>query len=296
MDESYKYLCVDTSIFVQCSLLQIEGDDINVLKDLWDILERNKVVLLLPEVIELELDKVLRDETASLKQAIGERKGLIGQKEEGLDKRIIEDLKSKMDEVVKERESNSGTVKKEIKRIFSHKSTIKIKLTNDILLESIKSMIAGKKPMKKSIKGIDSDTLIIQSLKTFLSSKDSYELYFCSQNHIDFGDSSPKDVVNSSIIAIHPDIGSNFESILYYTNLLTLLNEKFDKKYGPDEIKKAEKKEDLAVKETISDELTQSPSISTSQLSRCVSESLSASPSPSPQDETTGTLKLDTLK
>ena len=53
-----KYLCIDTNIFIQCCVLELEGgDDINSLKDLIKLLDDNKVKLLLPEIIEVEFDR-----------------------------------------------------------------------------------------------------------------------------------------------------------------------------------------------------------------------------------------------
>ncbi len=233
-----KYLFIDTNIYIQCCLLELEGDDLNTLKELHDLLDRQKIKLLLPEVVELELERGLENKIEGLKLKIGKIKELINK--DNFDKRVKADLVKKLNDCIKDREKNTKRVKEELQKIFASRNTIKIKIIQNNLLNSYRMFLLGKKPYNSKLKGeIQPDCIIIDLLQKFFQKKD-YKLYFCSQNKDDFTQNPNKKGIN---LVIHKDISEKFEHIKYYQNLFELLNSEFSGKYSQKSIEKLKEKE-----------------------------------------------------
>jgi len=235
-----KYLCVDTNIFIQCCLLEIDGDNLEVLNKLHDLLDKNKVKLLIPEVIKLEFYKVLKNKIDSLTNLIGVHKKNINT--DNFNKKIKEDLIKKLEECAEERRQISKKVTTEIELIFDHVNTIQVglELTPQIFVDAYKLSLSGDKPYKKEA-GLDNlfqqDCLIIESLRTFFRSLSDYEFYFCSQNKTDFAEKETKDM---EALGVHKQIKNGFQHISYYENLGKLLNKEFKSKISKETIQKLE--------------------------------------------------------
>ena len=230
-----KYLCIDTNIFIQCCLLEEEGDDIGALDKLMELLEGGSVKLLLPEVVLLEFYKRLSEKTDVMQKQIDNHKKSVGE-DSSLDNKFKTDIIDSLRTVMEKRIQNKDMVKKKIGGIFSHANTLKddLKITADLIARAYKYNLNGKKPFKKMHNSntfqIQADCLIIESLSTFLYGKDNYELYFCSLNDSDFTDDSVlSNTIKPVSFKIHPDIKKEFHHIEYRKNLLDLLNEKFAK-------------------------------------------------------------------
>lgn len=224
-------------------MLEIEGDDINTLARLHELLKKDKIKLLLPEVIELEFYKRLDIKHKIIKKVIDGYKNNIGNDKRNLNKKIRDDLIIKLNECINERDKNRKKVEKEINKIFSHKNTISkgLKLTTQLLVESYKSFLLNKKPYKEKEQGtIQSDCLIVESLKKYLETKKKYHFYFCSLNKSDFAEKVEGDNDN---FVIHNDIAKDFLHIEYYINLFELLNDKFKTRYSKEQIEKLKEKE-----------------------------------------------------
>lgn len=219
-----KYLLIDTNIYVQCCALElIEGDDINVLKKLHTLLDQNKLKLLLPEIVQLELYKVLDNKMEDLEKVINGYKEKVN-KDSGLDERIKKELTDSLNSLLKDREKNSKDVMGDLEKIFSHKNTIKkeLILTPEIFVNAFKYFLHQKKPYNINEPGpIQGDCLMMETVKNYLSSKKDYVLYFCSGNTSDFTKESIGSV--KKVHEIPENIKEQFEKIEYYTNLLGLL-------------------------------------------------------------------------
>ena len=236
--QSTKYLCVDTNIFIQCCLLEIDGDDLGVLNNLHKLLNEGKVKLLLPEVIRLEFYRVLDEKINSLVNQIGKHKGNINS--DSFDKKIKKDLIIKLDEYTEQKKQVAEKVKKEVESIFSHANTIQkgLEITPDVLVGGYKMFLKGVKPLKQSVPEkremvFQQDCMIIESLKEFLKDKPSYKFYFCSQNKSDFSKNSSR-----GKIEIHKDISEHFAHIKYYENLGEFLNKEMKTKLSRETIDK----------------------------------------------------------
>jgi len=235
-----QYLLIDTDVYIQCALLENEGDDKKAIETLLELLDKDKIKLLLPEVVKLEFNNVLKKKLSSLKRAIG----IIGEenikKNNNFDNKVKEDIREALDGVIKKREKNIDEVKVLLNKIFTHKNTIFLKLTNDSVLNAYKMYLAGEKPYSPDpIKGsIQTDCLIIDVVREFLKEEKDYELYICSRNKSDFSE-NPDNKEKKYTIA--RDVREKFSKVEYTPNLFQLLNDKFGSKFGEKLVKKVSK-------------------------------------------------------
>jgi hypothetical protein len=234
-----KYLLIDTNIYVQCCALElIEGDDINVLKELHTLLNKNKLKLLLPEIVQLELYKVLDNKMRDLEGVINGYKERFN-KDNELDERIRKELTDNLSSLLEDRKENSKEVMGELEKIFSHKNTIKkeLLLTSEIFINAFKYFLHQSKPYNIKEPGpIQGDCLMMETVKNYLSNKKEYILYFCSDNTSDFTEESTGSV--KKIYGIPRSIKEQFKKIEYYKNLLGLLKKVFKIKISPESISK----------------------------------------------------------
>lgn len=233
-----KYIFIDSSEFVRCCVLETDAasDIQKALKTIIKKLDADEFKLLLPEIIELEFPKALRNRMRILKEEVDKHVKVKQNPKPGtFTDEMLEDINKIIDEFINKREINLEDSKKSIEKIFSHANTIKIPLEEKFMLDAYKLFIAGKKPAN-IIKGggaIQSDCLIILSLKKQLENEKDYEIVICSANREDFAQS--KDVSDSEI---HEDIKEVFSNVKYYDNLLKMLNKEFGTKFSAEQIEK----------------------------------------------------------
>ncbi len=238
------YILIDTNIFIQCCVLELEkGDDLSVLQKLNTLQAAEKLNILLPEVVELEFYRRLDKKVEMVKRHIADYKKQIG-KDSNLDEKVKADMISKIGECLEEREKNAEVVKTEIEKIFKSKSTIKLPITADDLVNALKCSLREDKPYSSGVGfNIQPDVLIVEAARKYFKDKQGYTFYLCSNNKSDFAEATSKD---SEKITIAPAIKDGFEHLEYYPNLLQLLNDKFKAGYASKDIKDFSKvKEDL---------------------------------------------------
>ena len=130
----------------------------------------------------------------------------------------------------------------ELRKIFSHKNTIKkeLVLTPEIFINAFKYSFHRKKPYKiTESESIQSDCLITETTRKYLFRKKDYVLYLCSDNTSDFAKKSAESIKAESakkVYEISEDIKEHFKNIEYYTNLLGLLRKVFKIKISPQSI------------------------------------------------------------
>lgn len=240
-----KYLCVDTNIFIQCCLLELQtGDDIGAVSKLLELLENNSLKLLLPEVISIEFKRKIQEKTQRLTRQIDTYKRQVG-KDGELDDKVKVDIDKKLDEVIDSRVTNRREVEKKIDSLFSHHNTQQLLITPEVLVEAYRSSLSGKKPHNPDFEKnqfVQPDTLIVQILKKTLYGRKDYELYLCSNNKHDFAAEEKGEVARDNP-RIHADIAREFHHIEYRTNLLKLLNDKFETDFPEDSIEQLESKQ-----------------------------------------------------
>ncbi len=233
--EKENYILIDTNIFIQCCLLELEqGEDLNVLQKLNALLVDDKFKILLPEVVELEFYNQLDRKTKKLKNHIGEYRKSINL-DESLDEKVKTDMCESLKGCFDKRKENTEKVKKEIINIFSSNNTIKLRITPDSLVGVVRGSLSGEKPHNSGIGlNIQPDVLIVELAKNFLNSKKDYNFYFCSKNINDFAKDSK---IDSSKIEISDSIKKYFSHLEYYTNLLQLLNDNFKTGFSKKSVK-----------------------------------------------------------
>lgn len=238
-----KYIVLDSNIFVSFfeggfSIAQQKGilsspEEIIILKYLLKALDKNKVDLILPEVVVLECKRIKEEKKEELnKLYLNAFKGV----EEATispNKRIS--IRSR-DEIEKKVENICAKEKNEVnlsweifKKICNHKNTHVIKLDEKILLNAYKRGLMGKKPFimrhsnsknseydNKPIHDIQPDCIIVESVKFFLNDKRDFELHLCT-NDSNFFTSNEKQT-------IHSDIQTELKLKGFYLTLSNLLS------------------------------------------------------------------------
>jgi predicted nucleic acid-binding protein len=220
------YIFIDTNIFIQLCAQEKDGDKLADLKEIKQLIENKQILLLMPEIVELELRAQIIEKFDAIKKQIGEIKEFSNHSP--LDAKIKKDLISQIDKVVEERLNNSGIVQENIELILNSSQTTKIKINPFHICNSYKKFVSNIKPYRRDQKGeIQPDCMIIEALKEFLNDKIEYQLYFCSQNNNDFS------IIENGKRKIHPDIQKEFSTgIIYYENLFQMINDKFDGKFS----------------------------------------------------------------
>ncbi len=222
-----KFLFIDTNIYIQSCVLEIdEGDDLLAIKKLRTLLDQDKLILLLPEIVELEIYKKLNNKIEEVEKYLGEYKKKVNT--DGLlEEKIKKELMESFSKVLLTRKQNSKKVMEELRGVFSHKNTVRkeLKLTPELLLEGYKYFFHQSKPYKneQSSAFIQNDCLIIELIKKYLTGKKNYTLYICSNNKADFCE-NPKAIDN---FKVSKDISKHFKNVDYSVNLYRLLNKRF---------------------------------------------------------------------
>lgn len=243
-----KTLFVDTQLFVACAFLTMEeGHSPEAIDGLSKYLENSSARLLLPEVVEIEFFSVVNDELIIIdklkKQFLEELDTIFSNfplvmndkdKFKNLGKKIFED-----------RKKSSELAKTNARRLFDSKNTIKIPITEDILIRAYKRALSGQKPYepefslprRKPINLIDADCLIFESILSHFNKADRIEMIFCSNDIKHFAE---YDKENKKHI-LHPELEKSFpggSTIRYYDSLPKALNSEFKTKIKKEEDEK----------------------------------------------------------
>lgn len=145
---------------------------------MYALLDKDKLSLLLPEVVELEFEKILQEKTERIINQVGEYKAIIN-KDNSLDLRIRKDMLNGLDLTIKDRKENTTVVKRKIKEIFHHKNTQKIQLDVSSLLDAFRAFLANERPYSKSeSNSLQPDCLIIEMVSGYLKDKNNYSLFY----------------------------------------------------------------------------------------------------------------------
>jgi hypothetical protein len=224
-----KLLLIDTNIFV-CFFEQgfystnttfKKPEETTILKKLLKKLDDNKINLILPEVIIIETERIKNEKLTELDNLY--KATYVKVQETNLQGRILalnaqEKIKKSLDDIGKEEKNNIEEVWNIFKEISEHGNTEIIKLNEDILVESYKRAISGRKPYnKKNPNNTQPDCLIIESVKSYLKTKQltDYEMYLCTHDD-DFYTDEKKTKLSD-------DITSELKIKGFSTNLLEIM-------------------------------------------------------------------------
>lgn len=246
-----KYLFIDTNNFINCALeIEIEKA-LEIINKLEHLLDSGKTELLVPEIVELEIFRVIDYRLSKIKEYKNNLKTVVQQFPlfAGKDKEyFIKDMNkvfNNMDEVLIKRKQSSDRVKQLIKTIFSGKHIIRISLTPEIFLRAIKRAFADKKPYKyircpecNELKNIiNNDCLIFESIISKMKELGkNNQLIFCSTNTEDFTEKYNKELSRP----LHHDLLSDFPkntSVKYYYHFAEAMKKEFSEKIKATDIK-----------------------------------------------------------
>ncbi len=222
----FKYILSDTSVFIDCFKREKNSDSPETLIKLLELLNKKKVILLLPEVIQVE---TLRNVNKSGEEFLNNSGEILESLNIRSDYHKAE-FGEKIEEFKKEKKKEFLDVSRIMDQIFKNKNTELIEVDFDIFYSAYKRGIEGKKPFKlirmkdptsSVVHDIQPDCLIIESARQFLAKEKDYELFFCTTNLSDFCDLKGEKNI------LHPDIKEDFKNIEFFDSLSELLNAKF---------------------------------------------------------------------
>lgn len=237
-----KYLFIDTNNFIACALLIKPKHSPKTIKKLSELLDSNKIKLILPEVVKIEFFRVVNTELDKIKNDVKNLKEIIKKEFPTYLENEKINLNKLIEEIFTKRKSSSKSAKEEIDSLFSKKNVINIPINAEIFINAYKRALAGLKPynMKFWCLGCDepkniinADSLIFESILSVTKKSGKIELIFCSENHTDFAIFDKKEKKH----ILHPELKSELpKNTKYYLHLTEVLDFEFKAK-----IKKAEK-------------------------------------------------------
>ncbi|MCL4552840.1 MAG: PIN domain-containing protein [Candidatus Marsarchaeota archaeon] len=238
------FVLIDTNIYLDCALIRKPGHAPDLVGELMIALEKYGAVLLLPQVVELELDRHWEDAFDELKDKVKKAKG---ETERGMQEirhlaHLSRDCVSLPDrrklaeaaqQVIESRKSSRIQMKSLLEQLFSHPKVLRLPLTSDVLTRSPKRAISGRPPFhaRGSVNYLDSDSMIVETLVDFFRGLQERGrrycpellLLFCSANAKHFAD----DDKNTEDLAIHRAMRDDFVKfgvqVLYYPSLTDLV-------------------------------------------------------------------------
>lgn len=226
-----KFLLVDTNNFIQPTeegfkQIEIEKRD---LEELLNLLNGEKITLLLPDIIEIEYKRIFGEKKKELEKIFNEQKKKIDIKSE----RTKSEIKKSISEILKKELLNLKQINKIIGEIFKSPKTQVINLDSGTLVSSFKRSVSGKKPFSKEkaklpsgfvTHAIQPDIVIIELVKNYLVREKDYQLIICT-NDPDFWDDEKKKI-DSSIL-------EEFNEVRLFKSLRECLRNEFAAKLPP---------------------------------------------------------------
>jgi hypothetical protein len=203
-----KYIVLDTNIYVNFlesgfrvgsqEGIYNEAEDSKILDELLTALNENKVELLIPEIILLELERIKDEKVRELENIYTHTEKtveeLISSGKKLSDNAVVK-IKSYLKELKHEEKENNTEIWKILDQIIKHKNTQIIPLNEKIFIEAYKRGIMGKKPFiigysardsgfKKSLPAhsIQPDCIFIESIVAFIEGKLNFEIYFATND------------------------------------------------------------------------------------------------------------------
>ncbi len=189
-----KYLFIDTNILVRIISQGKPGCEVVHLDQLASCVRSSAIVLLLPEIVELELAKNWMNFNDRIDEAVGSlEKELQPALNKSLWSEIVDIQKSLSiflaeQKAIKIREARSRY--EEVVKLLTMAQVVKLPFTPEIYFKGKKRIMAGRMPRQSNAS--HSDACILETLADHLSTfmpegLTNSELYFCSENVTDFG-------------------------------------------------------------------------------------------------------------
>lgn len=237
-----KFVFIDTNIFMKCAAQEEEQLNLLPLENLLKKMDDGSMMLLLPKNIERETQIALKTFFTEIREIIAIKlKGII--KEKIKEELFLKEILEKIEKVAnKETNEKIEKINSTIEKIFKHKETKKIEISDTILIKGIRRSVLKMPPVtikkrRENQHTMDQDCIAFEAILEFLKKdgKKIKKLCICSD------DSDYK--LESDM---HPEIVEELKKldiqISYYNNPLLMLEKEFKKKYTPKQIDKYEEK------------------------------------------------------
>lgn len=221
-----KYVFLDTCVIVDCAFARKEKSSPKLLERLIGRLWDNGVILLLPEVVQLELEKVLPQTMSAAVKSFGTVKKNVQEVAENsllshsAEKKLLDAVKSaraELDSDVKDALDLINLISNESDKC------IVLPLVQEDLIAATKMAIKGVKPSKSKAEWglVQEDCLIIAALDRFMKDRPDAEIAICSSNTADFA----KKASDREGFALHEQIASRLGDCRFYSNPVDLMTD-----------------------------------------------------------------------
>lgn len=228
-----KYAFIDTNLFLSCAFLEKKGYTVQQIDKLSQLINSNSIKLLLPEIVEIELERKTKEQLITIKSQIENLKNTVDKSFPGSLLTDKNNLLKEIDRMFKKREVSSHSVSKKLNEIFKSENVIKIPLGQEIFFNAYKRVLKGLKPSKAERNFIiDHDCLIVESINYPILELRIKELIFCSANVNDFAlkkDTKNKFVINPELVPPLP------KETRFYSHLPEMFDIEFTVKISEDE-------------------------------------------------------------
>lgn len=222
-----KYVFLDTCTIVDCAFTRTEKSSPKLLKRLMKWLEDNHVKFILPEVVQLELEKVLPQTMANAAKSFGSVKKSV--REVVHDSLLSHSAETRLLDAVKaargELENDVNDAQNLIRGI-SHEpeKCVVLTLAQEDLISAIKMSIPGDKPSKPKTQWglVQEDCLIVAALERFMKGEPDAEIAICSSNTADFATKAS----DGESLVLHEQIASRFGNCRFYSSPVDLMADK----------------------------------------------------------------------
>lgn len=221
-----KYVFLDTCVIVDCAFTRKEKSSPKLLERLMGWLGDNRVKLLLPEVVQLELEKVLPQTMANATKSFGSVKKSVQEVVQSsllshsAETRLLDAVKAARGEL----ENDVNDARSLIRNISNEpEKCVVLPLKQEDLLSAMKMSIKGEKPSKPKTEWglVQEDCLIIAALERFMKEEPDAEIAICSSNTADFATKA----VDREGFVLYEQIASRFESCRFYSNPVDLMGD-----------------------------------------------------------------------
>lgn len=221
-----KYVFLDTCVIVDCAFTRKEKSSPKLLERLMERLGDNGVKLILPEVVQLELEKVLPQTMSVAVESFGAVKKSVQEVVEN--SLLSHSAKAKLLDAVKAARAELNSDVKDALDLINHISNesdkcIVLPLIQEDIIVATKMAIKGNKPSKpKAAWGlVQEDCLIVAALERFMSNEPGAEVAICSSNTDDFAmkTSDGKDYTP------HEQIAFRLMGCRFYSNPVDLMTD-----------------------------------------------------------------------
>lgn len=186
-----KYLVIDSNNFIEpleggFKNAQIELEDLKKLKDL---VEDKSIHLLLPEIVKLEVERLISEKRQELKKYYSEIQSNFNTESQRVkikSNKFFQHLQEEEEEIFNE-------TTRVLEAIFSNSKVINLPLDEEILVDGYKRVLSGKKPFNKDkqkavngyvVHSIPPDAVLLESVKSYFRDNDTkdYKVIICTRD------------------------------------------------------------------------------------------------------------------